>query len=627
MNYKITEGLNDLLDTLVYNIYNHLVNIESNSQIIFFSLLCCVLYLMFYKVYNFKKSHTLPYFYSAGITIGYIMLWLVGIYYFLSIGLSITTFGLAYFLDRLDTFKLEIFFPSVVVFFTLFGITIVLDFIFINRFREQKILNPLNRISNEYIYKVSGKKEYNPEVRRIHCGEFNPLKYYREGLLFHGLNEFKKPVYTKLIESLDGHICITGGTGAGKGVQTRLFLSQFIRYGVKNIIFDVKPDKYLYNLCAEECKNTNQKMYVIDIDTRLPQIQLFAGINNIDFETIISSAMELEPQKQTNARVYAQRTETALITIAEHIYKQGMTPAEIIKACDDYDIELLSENEDLRALLYNLSRYKVFNSIKSPSIQDILHDNAVLYIRASSAKENPASSLILRLLFQTITKEIQYNDLQKCIFLDEFKFIMTTAVMNQLATIRDFKTTLMVNFQAFSNFETSPNKAMNNKAYGKELLDNMHIFALGNTSDTETIEIVQKRGGQTTYDKAFENEEARLGGGTETSEDRKYTKHVDYKLTPNEIANGDKKTMILLAPQLLRNKEYEKISTYYIPTENYTFNITQTFEEKNIHTVNQEKALDINNEIKTPQKNVITKENKHDNSVQDLDIWGNSDDQ
>ena len=50
--------------------------------------------------------------------------------------------------------------------------------------------------------------------------------------------------------------------------------------------------------------------------------------------------------------------------------------------------------------------------------------------------------------------------------LDEFKFIMTTAVINQLATIRDFKTTLMVNFQSFTNFETSPNKAMSNVPIG-----------------------------------------------------------------------------------------------------------------------------------------------------------------
>ena len=105
-------------------------------------------------------------------------------------------------------------------------------------------------------------------------------------------------------------------------------------------------------------------MYVIDIDARKPQIQLFAGLNELDFETILVSAMELESQKQSNARVYAQRTEKALIEIAEDLYKQGMTPKDIIKACNKHNTDLLAENQDLEALLRNLSRYKIFNSKK-----------------------------------------------------------------------------------------------------------------------------------------------------------------------------------------------------------------------------------------------------------------------
>jgi hypothetical protein len=70
----------------------------------------------------------------------------------------------------------------------------------------------------------------------VHSGEYDPRKYFKDGQLFHGLNENKKPVYTDLIASLDGHICITGGSGAGKGVLTRNYLSQFISYGLTNVV-------------------------------------------------------------------------------------------------------------------------------------------------------------------------------------------------------------------------------------------------------------------------------------------------------------------------------------------------------------------------------------------------------
>lgn len=578
---------NQLLNLIIDYLYPYTFDIFSLSKCIFVAVIFSAMYIVSKSAYKsiIKENSPLPLKNSLIIRTIYYGFHVVAAWYVYSFLVTFSIYGLAYLLDRLHVFPIDKFIPCLVVAAGSTVITLIIEAFVLNRLIQQKIINPLNQISNAYAYKKSGKKEYNPDKKRTHVGEYNPRKYFKQDKLFFGLNEFKQPVYADLKASLDGHICIAGGSGSGKGVETRILLSQFIQYGLCNIIFDVKPDKYLFNLCSEECRRANKKMYVIDIDVREPQIQLFGGINQLDFETIVKSAMELEPQKQTNARVYAQNTEKALERIADKIYQKGMTPKEIINACYQYDTDLLDQNTDLEALLRNLSRYKIFNSREAPTIQEILEENAVFYIRAVSAKENMASSLILRLLFQTITKETQYNDRYSCIFLDEFKFIMTTSVINQLATIRDFNTTLMFNFQSFTNFETSPNAAMNKKAYGRELLDNSHIFALGNSSDIETIEIVQKKGGQTTYDRAFELEEGSLGGASITSADRRYTKHVDYKLTQSEISNGAKNTMILLAPALFKDREYEQISTHYIATNNYNFAISETYKETFVENI------------------------------------------
>ena len=45
-----------------------------------------------------------------------------------------------------------------------------------------------------------------------------------------------------------------------------------------------------------------------------------------------------------HARVYAQKTEKALIEISEKLYKQGMTPKEIINACNTHNTNLLAVN-------------------------------------------------------------------------------------------------------------------------------------------------------------------------------------------------------------------------------------------------------------------------------------------
>jgi len=564
---------------LVLKPFEYSLNIFSNFQIIALCFLFCSLYLLSNKANKFRKINPLPVRISLSIRLTHYLSIFISIYYILSSFISFLVYTLAYIYNQIDyPVAQESYYPILIGGGVSMAIVFICDTLILNRLIQQKIITPLNRISSQYQNKKSGRKEYNPDVQRKHIGNYDPEKYFKQGSLFHGLNEFKKPVYTDFMASLNGHIGVIGGTGAGKGVLTRLYISQFIRGGLNNVIFDIKPDNYLYDLCVTECKKLNTKMYVIDLDIKKPQLQLFSHLTSDDFETIFKSAMELEPLKQTNARVYAQSTEHALITIAEEIYKQGTTPSQLIQDINEYDTSLLSDNSDLKSILFDLSRYKTFNSSKAPSIKQILDENAVLYIRASNAKENSSTSTVLRLLFQTITNQLIKHNNPSCLFLDEFKFIMTSSFMNQLATVRENKITLVVNFQTFDNFMTSPNVAMRNKAYAGELLDNLHIFALGNSSDTKTVEMIQRQCGLTMYDRAHEQDENELGGGHTTKSTKSYSKYTDYKVTANEISNGDKNTMILLAPSLLKD-DFARISIDYIKSNKTNFEISKTFEQ------------------------------------------------
>ncbi|MCF6808548.1 TraG/TraD/VirD4 family protein [Thiotrichales bacterium 19S9-12] len=445
----------------------------------------------------------------------------------------------------------------------------------IKPFIDRVVMSRLNRISTSYQMNNTSRVIYNPDGKKRETIDYDVIKFIKKGLLFHGLNEYRQPIYTDFLKSLDGHFTIIGGSGMGKGVLTRMYLYQTSKEKVTNIVFDPKPDEYMYNACVDFAHQNKKKMHVVDLDVLVPQISIFKGLTSNQFRDILTSALELQKLKNSNARIWAQRTEMALHKISQQIYEENITPNEIKRALAHFP-ELIQDSEDTLNLFTYLDDYQIFNTKEGLNLKEIIESGDVLYIRCSKAKTNDVSRQQAQILFTTIFEHINQRDhinsTQCMVVIDEFKFIMNTAIMDNLATIRSQKCSLVFNFQDISNFTTSPNEALQNPNYAQELLSNSHFIAVHNASDIALIKLIQQRCGKKTYHKAYEDDISNAGGSSKTSHERRWTTHDEFKLTENEISSGGKRTAILLS-SLLSDNDFARIHTDILKTDHHQFKI------------------------------------------------------
>lgn len=451
----------------------------------------------------------------------------------------------------------------------------------IRGYLDRTFFKGLNDISTEYQLKNSGRVIYKPEGTPRITKDYEVEQYFKEGKLFHGLNLHDKPIYTDFWKSLDGHFTVIGGTGAGKGVLTRIYLYQTIKADVTNIIIDPKPDPYMYDACCTFAKEHDKKIHVIDLDDWTPQISLFKNVTASEFKNIMMSAIELDAQIQTNARIYAERAGIAIDYIAENLFEENITPLELyskILSCPE-----LCEQESVVNIFYYFQQCQVFNTKTGLSIKEVLESKDVVFIRCANVKTNrnarDISQIVFTALFEAISKRENLNATQCVVVVDEFKFVMNTAIMDSLATVRDQKCSLIFNFQDISNFMTSPNRALRNRDYAQELLSNSHFIAVHNVTESSLTRLIQERCGKKSYDKPAEEDKSNAGGASETSTDRRWMTHTEYALTENEVRNGGKRTAILLSP-LLEGDSFERVHTNYINTTVCKFAITHNHDSE-----------------------------------------------
>jgi hypothetical protein len=445
---------------------------------------------------------------------------------------------------------------------------------FLRGYLARNYFQRLNELSSDYQLKNSGRVIYKPEGVARETKMYQVEPHFKDGCLFHGLDSQDNPIYTDFKKSMDGHFSIIGGTGAGKGVLTRMYLAQVIKEDVSVFVFDPKPDNFMYDACFTFAEDNGKKMHVIDLDEEVAQISIFAGVGKKEFTNIFLSALELNSQKGTNARVYAERAERAIYGIAKDIYEEGITPVDLYKRISN---STYVEEETIANLFFYLQECQVFNAKNGLSFLDLVNSGDVVFIRCSDSKENDVARVNTQILFTSFFQRVgrrDQNTAKQCMcVIDEFKFIMNSTIMNNLATIRDQKCSLVFNFQDISNFTTSPNKALHKPEYAQELISNSHFVAMHNASEIRLIELIQSRCGRREYDKPMEEDISDVEGASKTSTDRRWTKHVEYNLTKDEIATGGKRTAILLS-SLIDGDGYARIHTHFVDTRSYTFKIS-----------------------------------------------------
>ncbi|MFA1563319.1 MFS transporter, partial [Aliivibrio fischeri] len=164
----------------------------------------------------------------------------------------------------------------------------------------RRTLSPLkNKVKTTLTKQSDLVREERTDVRNIRqflpdTLEYDPLDHIDlEKGMFVGLDRNQQPQYIPMEDWQKQHADILGTTGAGKGVASGMLLYQSIMAGEGVFVLDPKNDEWAPHLFKFACEKASKPFYLIDLNQKEYQLDLFAGINRDQIEELLVAGFSL----------------------------------------------------------------------------------------------------------------------------------------------------------------------------------------------------------------------------------------------------------------------------------------------------------------------------------------------
>ena len=364
-------------------------------------------------------------------------------------------------------------------------------------------LSPLkNKLKTDLTKKSSLVREERTDVRNIRqflpdTVEYDPLDFIdiNKGM-FVGLDRHQQPQYIPMGDWQKQHADILGTTGAGKGVASGMLLYQSIMADEGVFVLDPKNDEWAPHLFKYACEQAGKPFYLIDLNLKEYQLDLFAGINKDQIEELLVAGLSLA-EKGDIADFY-------------RIDDRKAARESPFLASDDEirSIEALFNSEHVQSLaekvkafygkMEELALIKSINAIGGLNLKDIFDNGGCCYIIGSTrnSKIIIAQRMILIRLFQLAEERDRVKTKPRpiAIFLDELKYHLSKAALEGLGVARDKGVHIIMAHQSVADLKDCP-ADLNGEAVVGAVVENTKFKLVYKLQDPDTAEWVSKMSG------------------------------------------------------------------------------------------------------------------------------------
>ena len=281
----------------------------------------------------------------------------------------------------------------------------------------------------------AARERYDP---RPHCAEPDHL--------FAGLDERGRPV--RLARELwrRSHVDIVGMTGSGKGVLAGVLLSQAVRQGEAVFAVDPKRDRYAPQVLAQAARAAGVDYHEIDLaaDAWNP----LAGKTAAEIEELFVSCFGLE-ERGGDADFYRLQDRQAARECARLAAEQGLAPAALL--AEFRTLPAARKGGMFLAALEELAGAAAPNAPAggTPDLAQALEAGAVVYARG--ALRHPRTCRLQRMFVLSAVQHCERRGAGQgrhaCLFLDEFRYLVSAPVLEALASLRDRRAHLVLAHQ------------------------------------------------------------------------------------------------------------------------------------------------------------------------------------
>ncbi|GLR76806.1 type IV secretory system conjugative DNA transfer family protein [Aliivibrio sifiae] len=364
-------------------------------------------------------------------------------------------------------------------------------------------LSPLkNKIKTDLTKKSALVREERTDVRNIRqflpeTMEYDPLDHIdlSKGM-FVGLDRHQQPQYIPMADWQKQHADILGTTGAGKGVASGMLLYQSIMADEGVFVLDPKNDEWAPHLFRYACEQAGKPFYLIDLNRKEYQLDLFADINEDQIEELLVAGLSLA-EKGDIADFYriddrkAARETPRLANDEEMRSIEGLFNSEYVQSISDNIKAFYGKMEEL-ALVQSI------NAIGGLNLKDIFDHGGCCYIIGSlrNSKIIIAQRMILIRLFQLAEERDRVKSKPRpiAIFLDELKYHLSKAALEGLGAARDKGVHIIMAHQSVADLKDCP-ADLNGEAVVGAVVENTKFKLVYKLQDPETAEWVSKMSG------------------------------------------------------------------------------------------------------------------------------------
>jgi len=287
---------------------------------------------------------------------------------------------------------------------------------------------------------------------------YQPEKYFKnERGLFLGLDEHRRPIYISWSEWRRKHIDIVGTTGSGKGVAAQIMTAQCARSGEAVVVIDPKNDEFLVHVLHRAAAEAKIPFLFVDLAGDIAQWHLFGGKTKVEIEELLTAGFSLG-ERGTDADFYRldDRRAARLFAGLDGVERQPLAASFT---------RLLTQNPDLSekakkfvADLEEVAQAPVVATDAGLDFKATIEVGGVIYARGSM--RNPRILKLQRMFLISIMQMIENRPRTKarhvCLFLDEFKYLISRPALELLGAIRDKKAHAILAHQSLGDLRDCP---------------------------------------------------------------------------------------------------------------------------------------------------------------------------
>ena len=266
---------------------------------------------------------------------------------------------------------------------------------------------------------------------------YDPLTYcHQADRLFIGLDPDGQPVYLDAADWRRSHVDIVGMTGSGKGVLAGVLLTQAVRQGEAVFVLDPKDDQYAPHVMAAAARAAGVPYYFIDLGADCAQWNPAAHKSAHELEELLVSGFGLA-ERGTDADFYRLNDRRAARECAEMMVHNRLSLPMGCAAFRNHPSARRASKfmEDLE----EISSVATVATVDGLDLPQAIEDGAVVYVRGSL--RHPRIMKLQRMLVLSMLQHCEHRPRDRarhvCLFLDEFRYLISASALEALASIRD----------------------------------------------------------------------------------------------------------------------------------------------------------------------------------------------